>query len=305
MANEPLLSEEQVRAMRGDLAIPDKPVFDADEPSFSPNTTNQLSSPSSVDELIAHEGGGKKKLFWILGGVGAVIILGLIGYFVVYGLATSEPTVATPQVPAQPTTPIAQPALPVLPATPAKTTAFINDADNLATAPLQSPLNHNDIIKTLSTQGTSAAAGTTELVLTTNGNPIPFSAFFAALATGFTANEKSSVLFTDDFTAFIYKDASGIWPGYVASLKPTFIPEDLRAWFTALEKTPASNFFLTLPGKMAAFKDGVVGGKYADRYATGSLPGVSLGYLMLPQQNKVLISTSFNGMKEALRLMGL
>lgn len=319
MADEPMLSEDQIRTMRGDLnqtgtpanepslSIPSKPVFDADEPAFSPNTSNQM--PSSVDDLIAQGGGGSKKLWWIIGGVIAAIVLGLIGYFTIYGLFSSSPAEVpvetdAPTVPAQPATP-AQPVEPLQPTTPAKTNNFINEPDGRGSATLPSAIGHNDIVKVLAAQAIAARNGMTAVSLTTDGSPVKFSNYFAALATGFTSTAKTEQLFTEDFTTFIYKDQNGSWPGYVLTLKTGFVPDDLRAWFTSLEKTNGSNFFMVSPGKMEAFKDGIVNEKYPDRYAAGSTPGASLGYLMLPQQNKVIISSSFAGMKEALRLMGL
>jgi hypothetical protein len=319
MDNEPMLTEEQIRMMRGDLQptrpaagnepslnIPPAssgPIFDADEPSFSPNTTNQM--PASVDELIAHEG-GKGKLWWIVGGVVAVIILGFVGYFVLYGLINSAPTVTpsnpeTTEIPTIPQTPVA----PTQPTAPANTSAFINEPDAQTEAVLQNPLTRADIVKTLTNQGAIVDEGITEIKLTgSNGSPL-FATYFAALASDFTAHAKTGSLFVDQFATVIYRDAKGSWPAYVISLKTGFSADDLRAWFMALEKTAPANFFLATPGKMAPYKDGVVNGKYADRYAAGTTAGASLGYLMLPQQNKVIISTSFDGMKEVLRLMGL
>jgi hypothetical protein len=261
--------------------------------------------PSSVDELIAHEG-GKSKLWWILGGVVAVLVLGGIGYFVLYGLITSVPTVTpteteTPTAPVAPVAPIA----PVQPIAPVNPSIFINEPDAETEANLQLPLTHADILKALINQGAIVDNGITEVKLTTaSGSPF-FTAYFAALAKNFTAPEKTAALFADQFTTVIYRDAKGSWPAYVISLKPGFSADDLRAWFVALEKNAPTDFFIANPGKMAPYKDGVVNGKYADRYAPGTLPGASLGYLMLPQQSKVIISTSFDGMKEVLRLMGL
>ncbi len=324
MENEPMLTEEQIRMMRGDLQptrpaagnepslnIPtapqaptsNGPIFDADEPSFSPNTTNQM--PSPVDELIAHEG-GKGKLWWIVGGVVAVIILGFVGYFVLYGLINSTPTVTptnteTTEIPTIPQTLVE----PMQPTAPVNTSAFINEPDAQTEAVLQNPLTRADVVKTLTNQGAIVDNGITEIKLTSSNGSPSFAAYFTVLVSDFTAHAKTSSLFADQFTTAMYRDAKGSWPAYVISLKTGFSADDLRAWFMALEKATPASFFLATPGKMAPYKDGVVNGKYADRYAAGTTAGASLGYLMLPQQNKVIISTSFDGMKEVLRLMGL
>ena len=321
----PTMSEDQIRSMRGDLAkaatppgvtpaptpteptlnIPAKPLFDADEPAFSPNTSNQM--PPSVDDLIA-QGGSKKKMMWVVGGIIGVLVLGAVGYFVIYPMISSVgsgPTVPTdPTVPVVPVDP--QPIQPIAPQ--GHVSAFVNQPENqTATAVLPLPLSRNAIAGALTQIAQTAKPGLTEVTFTTGTNnaPAALPGFITALTPGFANAGNAALLFEDDFTAFTYKDAQGVWPGYVLSLKPDFKADDLRAWFAGLEKSPLSNFFIVNPGTMAPFKDGTVNGKYADRYSGGTTPGASLGYLMLPQQSKVIISSSFTGIKESLRLMGL
>ena len=70
-------SEQQVRTMRADLGAPLPPVggglpsFDAEEPAFTPETTNQI---PSVDQIVSE--GGSKRPFWIIGGVLVVFSIG-------------------------------------------------------------------------------------------------------------------------------------------------------------------------------------------------------------------------------------
>lgn len=315
------LTEQQIRTLRSDLGSPVPPAeptltipqntpstFDADEPAFSPNTMNQMGP--SVDELIAAES-KKKTLWWILGGAGGVIVLGLVGYFAIYPLlakidAAPDAAVVTPTTPTTPTTP-STPVEPLPPTTtPAHVSAFVNEPEARSIATVSLPLSRNAILEMLIKQAENAKPGMTELVVAdSTGAPIPFGTFIAALTPGFTEVAKANLLFTDDFTAFILKDEKGSWPGYIANLKTGFVADELRSWFASLEKSPISNFFIVSPGTVAPFKDGTVNGKYADRYAPGSTPGASLGYLVLPTQGKMVISTSFTGLKEAIRLMGL
>jgi hypothetical protein len=327
--NQPL-TEQQIRALRSDLGsspssepprqapaephlnIPsasDKPVFDADEPAFSPNTINQLpqSAPAaggapSVDELIAHEG-KKKTMLWIMGGGAGVIVLGLVGYFAIYPMLSSvgDGAPTTPDVPGA-----VQPNQPVQPAVVPHVSAFVNEPESKKIAVITGVLSRDSIVSALVKEAQAAPLGTSEIQFRLeSGAAIPFGTFLSALAPGFTDASKANLLFVDDFTAYLFKDEKGSWPGFVATLRPNFAAADLRSWFAALEKSPLSNFFIVSPGTMSEFKDGVVNGKYPDRYAPGTTPGASLGYLMLPTQNKVLISSSFVGMKEGLRLMGL
>jgi hypothetical protein len=317
---QPQMTEEQIRAMRGDLSpasaaaepqlsVPTTPanttkvIFDGEEPAFSPNTLNQM--PSSVDTMIADHG-SKKTLWWVIGSVVVVAALGAAGYFVIYPLLSNvtpepAPVSETPIIPQ----PVA-PQTPEQPTVPEKKSAFIGEPGKTAPVAIADPLSHVAIVTGITKVGQTAQEGVTELsMMSTGTSSLPFGTFFSAVATGFTEAAKTNLLFVDDFTAFIYKDKNGVWPGYVASLKPGFDPLALKSWFTSLEKSPVKNIFVSDPGKMAAFKDGMISEKYPDRYSTGTAAGASFGYVMLPQQQKVVISTSFTGLKEALRLMGL
>lgn len=316
----PPLTESQIRAMRGDLgatpstneptlSIPKAPVFDAEEPVFTPGTVNQMPE-QSVDQIIAAQN-GKKKLLYVFAGIVGVFLLGAAGYFVIYPMfSPGEPATPTQQNAA--TAPVVeQPAAVASSTTPqapksSHVSSFVNDPDSRTTAVLTGALSKNAINDALIAAATAVAEGTHELIfINENAGGIPFGPFLTALAPSFPDVAKTNLLFTDDFTAFMHKNAGGEWPGYVLTLKPGFAAEDLRAWFSSLEKAPLVSFFLINPGKFSAFKDGTVNNKYPDRYAPATTPGASMSYLMLPQQNKVILSTSFDGLKEALRLMGL
>ncbi len=309
------LTEQQIRTMRGDLTaspvaepqlqVPVKPVFDADEPAFTPTTNNQL--PSSVDDLIAQEG-KKKTLWWIVGGIGGAILLGAIGYFGIYPILSSppsvpaEPVAATPPAePAVPTTP-AQP----LPPTPIATPTFIKPTAGMAVIVLPATYGQQEISTALIKAGQTAANGLTALTITDEkGGVVSFAKLLTTVAPTTPDIAKANLLFAEETTSFIYKDKTGAWPGYVGALKPGFASADLRAWFSGLERGKLAPFFLVNPGAFAPFKTGVIGDTYQDRYAAGKTAGASFSYLMLPETNKVIVSTSFDGLKEAMRLMGL
>lgn len=309
--NQPQMTEEQIRAMRGDLNPPaggpsaepqlsvppastntTKVIFDGEEPAFSPNTLNQM--PSSVDALIANHS-SKKTLLWTVGGIMLVAILGAVGYFIVYPMLAVEPA------------PIVEvPVTPQPPAPPVRTSQFTVAPTATASIVISGPLAREALTAGITKESTSAPTGVTELVFSAEGGTaLPLGPLFSALLPGFTEVAKTNILFEDTFTAFIYKDQAGAWPGYVATLKPGFDAAALKAWFTSLEKSPLKEFFVNDPGTMSAFKDGMINEIYPDRYATGATAGASFGYVMLPEQQKVVLSTSFAGLKEALRLLGL
>ncbi len=70
--------------------------------------------------------------------------------------------------------------------------------------------------------------------------------------------------FEKDFTLFIYRDGSSLWPGYILKLSGGKVPILLQREAAKIESSPSifAGFFLTNPGEPgAAFKDGQVGGQ--------------------------------------------
>lgn len=107
-----------------------------------------------------------------------------------------------------------------------------------------------------------------------------------------------------DFTAFVYYDKDGVWPGYVFKLKATAVvtPKETVA---RIEKSPnLNNFYLVTPGvpKATTFKDGTPIKDNPVRYLPYSKAGASFNYAWLG--NNLVLSTSFGGFKEAAKLLG-
>jgi hypothetical protein len=326
-------TEQQIRTMRGDLGASNGlPVFDADEPVFTPETSNQMpeqiSSPTpartpaqaptqnfaeipTVDQLVAD---GQKGAPWMMiGGVAGFIVLALVGYFFVYPMLTDNKPAspATPATPIVPVTPIA-PAKPVEPIKPVvihKTqfmvapTATVNQTVN----PLANGIVKQAEIKGgFVSQGQTAKQGITEIIFAdSKGTSITFDAIISSLmGSDFSSDtfKMFSNIFENDGTFFIYKDEKGIWPGYIAEIKGTADASSVAEFSKWMEKAYLEDLFVVDPGTLAPFKNGTIG-KLTDRYSAGSTAGASLGYLTT--KNKLLISTSFAGMKEAIRLIGL
>lgn len=287
----PQPTEQDVRTMRADLGTPvGLPTFDAEEPAFTPETTNQI---PSVDQLVA-QGGGSKKPLWLIGGVAGFIVLGLVGYFFVAPMFNKAPSTDT----ATPTggKPTVTPITPIKPVAVHKT-QFINPPVATVTAVIQLT-GPNDIKGVLASQGQMAKPGITEIIfLDRDGAPIESSKFLALFLNTVPEKELTEIM-DKDLTAFIYKDNMGVWPGYVLQMKqsPTSSTDE------SIEGSAIKNFFVVDPGTLAPFKNGIVN-NLPDRYSPGTTPGASFGYV--GTKNKLLISTSYAGMKEALRLMGL
>lgn len=242
-----------------------------------------------------------KPLYIILGIVGFVIIASLVIYFFIWPLIKS-PTNTTPTVDNNP------PANnnPTTPGTLVHKSFFTASIASTISANL-SNLNLTEISTALNAVapgiGQSSLA---EITLTVN-NTVPESPDF--LSTVFPQLDKTVVAsnLEKDFTAFIYRDANGSWPGYVFKLSETgavgSISEPIK---TSIESsTSLSGLFLVNPGKQgpAGFKDGLKVGGSTARYVSFASTGASLNYGWFG--NYLIISTSFNGFKESLKALGL
>lgn len=302
-------AEQSIRTMRQDLGatatppapqggqtVSALPSFDAEEPAFTPETTSNATQVASFDQGT---GQNKSHTAWLIGGIGIFIVLGLVGYFVVYPLLTKSPDANELA-----STPPAAPPAP--PAAPGHKSQFVTVPADIATQTISigenGALSLTEIKGALVTAASTAKPGVTEVVLTgPQGQAIPFGAVLKTLVPEVAVTDPSQI-FEDDGTFFIFKDATGSWPGYASKVKSGVDTAALFAFGQQLEKSKLENFFIVTPGKLAAFKDGTVG-TLADRYSSGATPGASFGYTT--EKNVLLISTSFSGMKEAVRLMGL
>ncbi len=147
------------------------------------------------------------------------------------------------------------------------------------------------------------AAGTSEVNLFKEGHiQISFSELIGTLIP--TLKPQTETLFAGEYSTLVFVNSSGRWPGVVAKLKDDVTAESIQPWFDALEKSPNNkNFFITNPGALQPFRDGIIGDIYPNRFAPGTTAGASFSYLILPDKKLVLIGTSFEGMKDALRLL--
>ncbi|MDP2696167.1 MAG: hypothetical protein Q8O87_02865 [bacterium] len=293
--------EYSIRTMESDLKTAPKEVLpQSDREGPAPaeaSTTIQMKSP-----VVAEEAPSKKNLYWIIGGVVLALALVAVGYFVVYpmlvdnGTDTSTPT--TGSTPPDTTPPITM-------ATPAHQSYFLTSpvrVSEMTLAPISLP-NIAFGLQSISLQ--PLASGSTEEVLVIGGqeNQIPFATYITQLLPDVDSNKLSDLL-EDDFTAFIYYDNNGYWPGYVAKLKTGASIDDLKAEITKLESTDLESLFITPPGTISAFKDGLAANSsYATRYAVGSTSGSALNYGYFGDY--LIISTSYDGLTASLNLTGV
>jgi len=264
---------------------------------FKPETVNQL--PGQTVEGASYF---SKALVEILGSVILVVALGLVGYYVIYPMiygAQQVPVAGTPVV-VENTPAVGTPVATVV--TAPHQTLFVKPVSAVANGVL-ADLTSVDIIEVFQNEAKKIApAGTLkEVVFSKDGAPVAFRQYLNALAPDIAAAELSSVA-EDNFTAFLYYDSKGIWPGYVAQLKPQATMAGASAVIGKLESADISKFYVAYPGIAGEFKTGPF--KNAPiRYAKFSQPGASFNYGILG--NYVLISASFDGFKAAADLLGM
>jgi len=295
--------ESDIKAIRGGEASPmPESVLPSElkEVFEQPETVAQL---ETVEEVAPR---GKKFFKIILFVVGILIVgggLGLLGYYVIYPLLSPPPKPSVVQQPSgqQPSS-SAQAPIQVrivhksyfVSSPTAKTTINFRD------------LNRGNIIQALK-QVASEQSGTIKEIeiFDSTGGQIYADNFFSNLI-ALRESDKNilSVALEPDFTAFLYYDSRGVWPGYVMKLKSDsgFLSKLQNDFLPYLENSDLSGFYLASPGVFGAFQNGKVK-NYATRYAVGSTPGAAFNYVFAGDY--LIFSSSYDGLKLAIAALGL
>ena len=233
-----------------------------------------------------------KKIAAVVAGVVAFLALaGAVAYFFLLPLFTGEEEAEVPVV----TPPPAE-----TPEAGFQHQSFFTKAPDATEVTGLSVLTQAEFVAALGTDAADQTAGTLkEVALTVNGSPANAEDFLALMLPG---NNLSAVL-EDDFTAFVYADSNGVWPGYVFKLKEG---EDLvvaKERAVLLESsTNLPSFYLVSPGTPAAagFKDGEAG-TAVTRYLAYSNAGASFNYSWVGDY--LVLGTSYNGFVKAVSLL--
>ncbi len=246
--------------------------------------------------------------------IAGVIVLGALGYFVVYPLLRGSPEVVQtpPPAPAPAPAPEPQPEPtptptppPVAPPAPVPIT-HVSLLKTAADATVEVPLVELSVAALQSgltaLTATSSAPTFTEVLIKREGNPMSFSTIMELTLPNVLGGTVLG-LFPDDFTSFAYADAQGIWPGYAVQLKGGASLADAKAKFrSAFEGAVGGTLAnLYVGGRSGAqtWKQGGTG-DVANRYLifTTPSPAVSLNYGWLG--DTLVISTSYDAFKAAL-----
>ena len=269
------------------------------DPVFRPETQFDASQFG-----VEGPSGGKSKRLWVwISASVAVIVVVVVGYVVwpmIFG--GIEETPPLPQVDGTTPPPTTEPPPPVIevkehhsffsPSASVKTEVLLTSIDRAsASAALQS------------VSANKLANGTLQevAILDQNRSQVPFLNYIKNFVTTL-ASDQMTPWFEDDFTAFLYYDGSGVWPGYIAKVKNAVNLDEVRANISVIEGSELARFFLMDPGTFGQFKAGQVNGQ-ATRYAVGSMGSAAFNYGVIG--NYLIISTSYNGLKASLPLLGL
>lgn len=288
--------EISLRTMKSDLES--KPPFASPEEILKPM------APKPGLAKIAVKPSKLKPILIITGALIFGIALALAGYFYIfpYFFPAEEapaPVTTTPPAGQFPTTPdIGGPSAP--------SAGFLTHLSLLkTTADVQAPvtvdiLDANFLKQVLISEAGNQPAGTNvlkEVLLSGTSGQLNFSDAFPLLVPEFSKFELAN-LFEEDFTSLLFYDANGVWPAWVAKLKAGANLSGAKTLFARIESANLTGLYLASPGTTAgSFKSGNVSG-VSTRYQTFSSKGASLNYAWVG--DKLVISTSFNGLKRIL-----
>ncbi|MDO8582435.1 MAG: hypothetical protein Q7R63_00350 [bacterium] len=156
---------------------------------------------------------------------------------------------------------------------------------------------------------TKSASGTlTEVSLLNAGAPMSFATVMEALLPEAKTNGLDGILtaaFDPVFSAYLFYDDRGAWPGYIAKINPAsqIDAATLASRLQAIETSSYKNLFLADPGAPATFRTGQARDKYIDRFVSLATDGALFSYGIFGDY--VIINTSNNGLVKALDLLKL
>jgi len=269
------------------------PKANSNEPIFRPET--QIGDPGmgGGEEETQGDSSKKKILTWI-GIIIGIIIVGLVGYFFIYPILFPhiEPPVVTP--PASDTPPTT---------TGEHQSLFLASADSMSEIRLPDLLHSTIMTNLANVASFGYAVGALQEIAVRDGdgNQVSVGPYLNAFVPALSVTDLD-VWFENNFTAFMYYDENGSWPGLVAKIKSGVNIDEVRIALSAIEGGDISAFYLVNPGTLDVFKDGNADG-HPTRYIKGSLPGASFNYGL--EENYLFIGTSFNGLKGAIGLVGI
>jgi hypothetical protein len=275
----------------------------AAEPVFSPV------GPSEIEKSQVAKGASKKAEKIMIFGIifiAVATIIGIAVYFVIPRLFPKAPPAPVPAPTPVPTpTPAPAPAPAIIP----HASLFAEKPElsqNLVLANNTLGLIKTNLAAAASREGIGANTFKEVSFIGENGSVIPFPALISQLAPSLTP-ELLSGIFEDDSTWFLYYGTKNIWPGAVVKIRSGVEQAKLDSFVASLESANLDNFFLEAPGTKGEFIDGNIGVDKEVRFSRFSNTGFVFehGLFKKNADTYFVISTSYNGIKEAARRLGL
>lgn len=264
------------------------------------------SGPVAKTPVIEEEKQGKNWMKMFIWGGAFVLIIGagVAGYLFVYPMLfpsvppVPAPAITVPPIAEIPTTPEAP--LSPIPVEPKAHVSLLASAGSASPVFLASPdLGSLKSALMQEAQKPMASGSLTEVAISDAGGQVQSSVVLPLMLSELTADTVAN-LFEGDFTTAIYSDANGSWPAYIFKLSANSSIVEGQSVTGSLEASPnLGNLFLSDPGAPVSggFKTGQVNG-IATRYLPYAKTGASLN--MAWSQDKLIISTSYNGLKKVL-----
>ncbi len=156
---------------------------------------------------------------------------------------------------------------------------------------------------------TKSASGTIQEVSLLNaGAPMSFATVLGVLLPEAKTNGLDGILtaaFDPIFSAYLFYDDRGAWPGYIAKINPAsqIDAATLASRLQAVETSSYKNLFLVDAGAPTTFRTGQARDKYIDRFVPLATDGALFSYGIFGDY--VIINTSNNGLVKALDLLKL
>lgn len=319
----PADAEVRVRTMESDLQSasggsepvaqfitpPPPPITSQPQPVAPAQSTNNPIPPAPMPAVTEIK--SSRFILW-LGTLVVIIGIAWVSYAYLLPLYRALTPIVTPEESAQPVAP--EPAtagLETLPPVVAPTTGTTPLGGTQSALPkVDTDGSFASITAALTTEAKkNPVVGTIQEISITNGSvPITFDAFMSALLPEAKTNGLAGIFsagFEKNFSAYIFYDDHGAWPGYVAKIDPASQIDavTLANRIQALETSSYENLFLADPGIGDAFRTGQARGKYVDRFIPLATQGALFNYGIF--DGYLIINTSNNGLVKALDALKL
>jgi len=252
----------------------------------------------------------KKTERWLVLGLVAVAVFGLaalIYFFILPRIMPKAPAPAT-QTPPEASAPI-EPQPPIPEPVKIPHVSYFSLAADAAESPVIKEVNLANIqahLNEASTEKLEAGKIKEFAFFDSNNSVVSFDILLATLFADLGPGAEATI-FEPDSTWFLYYDQTGIWPGLIAKAKKGVDQASIDSFNSKLEASGSlSNIFLKPAGAIKKFDKGSVRGKPV-RFARFANPGFvfEYGWFEKGSDNYFVASTSYPGMGEAMRRLGL